>query len=194
MKKAWKVVRILSGVAGWAVLLACGAVLALIGIGPHLANYRTLSVLSGSMQPGIPTGAVVIVTEGSPRDVRVGQIITYKIPVDDHRVISHRVVAVVEGEGTDTPVLRTKGDANEAPDPWLAKVSSPTVWRVRYSVPGLGRAIYVLRNPAVHTGAVRVVPAVLALLWMISIWRGDPDKAAPRGPAVPATVTAGGGG
>jgi signal peptidase len=142
------------------------------------------------MQPGIPIGAVVIVTEGSPRDVRVGQIITYKIPVDDHRVVSHRVVEIVEGEGTDTPVIRTKGDANDAPDPWLAKISSPTVWQVRYSVPGVGRGIYLLRNPAVQTGAVRVVPVVLALLWMISIWRGDPGEAAATTPALKATATA----
>ncbi|MDQ1536905.1 MAG: signal peptidase [Actinomycetota bacterium] len=173
MTKAWRLVRFLFSAAGWALLVACAALLALIGIGPHVAHYRTLSVLSGSMEPGIPVGAIVIVTEESPRDLRAGQIITYKVPVDDRPVISHRVVEVVEGEGTDQPVFRTKGDANEAADPWLAKVDGPTVWQVRHTVPGVGRLVYLLRRPGVHTAAVRVIPALLAVLWLIGIWRHE---------------------
>jgi signal peptidase len=184
MRTAWKLARFLVGAAGWALIVACAGLLALIGIGPHLAHYQTLSVLSGSMRPGIPIGAIVIVTEESPRDVRVGQIITYKVPVEDRRVVSHRVVEVVEGQGTANPVIRTKGDANETPDPWLAKVDGPTVWQVRHTVPGVGKLVYLLRRPGVHTGAVRVVPALLAVIWLVGIWRHDPaeeDLSDPRG-------------
>jgi signal peptidase I len=183
MKTARRFVRILFSVAGWAFVTACGAFLVLIGIGPHVTHYQTLTVLSGSMRPGIPVGAIVVVTPESPRDLRVGQIITYQIPVDDHRVVSHRVVKVVEGAGTDSPVFQTKGDANDAPDPWMAKVTSSTVWQVRTSVPGLGRLVFWLRRPGVHTGAVRVVPAALAVLWMITIWRSDPADDIATAPA-----------
>ena len=176
MRWARKVSKLIVGAAGWAVIVACAGLLALIGIGPHIAHYRTLSVLSGSMEPGIPVGAIVIVTEESPRDLRVGQIITYKVPVGDRPVISHRVVEVVEGEGTDQPVFRTKGDANEAADPWLAKVDGPTVWQVRHTVPGVGRLVHLLRRPGVHTAAARVIPAVLAVLWLVGIWRRDPEE------------------
>jgi signal peptidase len=183
------VAKVVIGATGWALIVACGALLALIGIGPHLGHYQTLSVLSGSMRPGIPVGAIVIVTQESPRDVRAGQIITYKVPVGDHQVVSHRVVEVVEGEGTDNPVIRTKGDANDAPDPWLARIDSPTVWQVRHTVPGVGKLVYLLRRPGVHTAGVRVVPALLAVLWLIGIWRNDPaenDLSGPGGAGVPA--------
>ena len=36
--------------------------------------------------------------------------------IDNHYVVSHRVVKVFEGG--DRPVFQTKGDANDAPDPW----------------------------------------------------------------------------
>ena len=176
MNRVWKVAKFLSSMVVWCLLIAAGALLALIGIGPHIGRYETLSVLSGSMRPGIPVGAMVVVTPESPRDLRVGQIITYQIPVDDHRVVSHRVVKVVKGAGTNHPVFQTKGDANNAPDTWLAQVSGTTVWQVRYSVPGVGRLISVLRRPGVHTGAVRVVPALLAVLWLIGIWRREPGQ------------------
>lgn len=189
MTRARRLAKGVVGAAGWALIVACAALLALIGVGPHLGHYQTLSVLSGSMAPGIPIGAIVIVTEESPRDVHVGQIITYKVPVEDHRVVSHRVVEVVKGEGTDNPVMRTKGDANGAPDPWLARIDSPTVWQVRHTVPGVGKVVYLLRRPGVHTGAVRVAPVALAVLWLIGIWRKEPGEATridPSGAGIPA--------
>jgi signal peptidase len=176
MKSAWRVTRFLLNAVLWGFIVACFGLLGLMGIGPHFAHYQTLSVLSGSMRPGIPIGAMVLVTRESPRDLKVGQIITYQIPVLDHRVISHRVIQVVKGAGTDHPVIKTKGDDNLAPDPWLAQVTSPIVWQVRYSVPGVGRLVYLLRRPSVHTGAVRVVPALLAMLWLVGIWRREPGE------------------
>lgn len=186
MRKTWNVVRAFLRVGGWAFMAACAGLLALVGIGPHIGGYRTLSVLSGSMRPGIPVGAIVIVTPESPRELRVGQIVTYQIPVEDRRIVSHRVVEVVEGAGTDSPTFRTKGDANDAPDTWLATVSGPTVWQVRRSIPGMGQAIYWLRRPGVHTGAVRVVPAALAVLWLVGIWRPKPvDTLAAESAVIP---------
>ena len=174
MNTARRVARFLFGAAVWALVIAAGTLLVVIGVGPHTGKYQTLSVLSGSMRPGIQVGAMVLVTPESPHDVRVGQIITYQIPVEDHRVVSHRVVKVLEGAGTDSPVVQTKGDANNGPDPWQARISSATVWQVRGSVPYAGRLVYWLRRPGVHTGAVKVMPAILVVLWLIAIWRHDP--------------------
>ena len=185
MKAIWKVVKILLGTVLWGFIVLCFALLGFMGIGPHFFHYQTMSVLSGSMRPGIPVGAMAVVTQESPRSLRVGQIVTYQIPVLDRRVISHRVVKVVKGAGTDHPVFQTKGDANNGPDPWLAQVSSPYVWQVRYSVPGVGRLVHLLRRPSVHTGAVRVVPALLVVLWMVAIWRRDPEDPAPSVAAGP---------
>ena len=156
----------------WAVVLVCVALFLLVGIGPRTGRYRTLSVLSGSMRPGIEPGAVVVVMPEDPRELRVGQIITYRIPVDDRRVVTHRVVEILEAG--DRPVFRTQGDANDAPDTWVAKLDGDTVWRVRYVVPGLGHAIHWLRLPMVHTVTVLVLPLLVALWWIVGIWRDDP--------------------
>jgi signal peptidase len=153
------------------IAVASLGLLVVLGIGPRTGRYSTLTVLSGSMRPGIPVGAVVLDTPQAPTALRVGQIITYAIPVDDHHVISHRVVKIVSG-GT-RPVFVTKGDANNAADPWQAQANGETMWRVRAVIPGLGTAIHWLRRPIVHQIGVLVFPTMLAVSCLISIWRAD---------------------
>ncbi len=166
-----RLVRVLGSIGAWMVGIACVSLLLAVGVGPRTGHYRTLTVLSGSMAPRIPVGALVVVTPERPDQLRVGQIVTYAIPVDDHRIVSHRVVEVVQGG--DRPVFRTRGDANNAPDPWLAQINDNTVWHVRFAVPQLGRLIQWLRQPVVHTTTVLIFPTFLALAWIVRIWRGD---------------------
>jgi signal peptidase len=166
-----RMLGLLARLGVWALGITCIGLLLAVGIGPRTGRYRTLTVLSGSMSPGIPVGAVVMIVPERPDQLRVGQIVTYQIPVDDHRVVTHRVVQIVEGG--DHPVFKTQGDANNAPDSWLAQVSDPTVWRVRYVVPHLGLVFQWLRRPVVHTATVIVLPLLVALAWIVGIWRGD---------------------
>ena len=161
--------RIASSVAGWLAMSVAFALLLALGVGPRFGAYRTVTVLTGSMNPSIPAGSVVVVTPQSPRDIRIGQVITYQIPAEDHRIVSHRVVKVTDPG--DHPVIQTKGDANNGPDPWLARISDRTVWRVRFTIPMLGRAIIGLRSPLAHRLTVLVLPAILALIWLRDIWR-----------------------
>lgn len=154
---------------GWGFLVSSLAVLAALGIGPRFGRYRTLTVLSGSMTPGIPIGAMIVDTPERPDQLRVGQVISYEIPVEDHRVESHRVVEILKGG--DHPIFKTKGDANTSPDPWTAVVTSPTIWRLRAVVPHAGWMILDLRTPLFHKTLVWGVPALLGLLWLIDIWR-----------------------
>jgi signal peptidase len=185
MRKArWLTAKLTTAAVG-CLAVACFGLLVVVGIGPRTGRYSTLTVLSGSMRPTIPVGAVVAVTPERPNDLRVGQIVTYAIPVGDHHVISHRVVKILHGG--ERPVFQTKGDANNGPDPWLAQVNGPTVWQVRYIVPGLGWLIRWLRRPVVHTVGVLVFPALIAVVWLKGIWREDrrvPAHAPPtHGPA-----------
>lgn len=154
-------------------MLAALAGLIAVGIGPRTGKYRTLTVLSGSMAPGIPVGALVVDVPEPASRVRVGQVITYQIPVLDHRVVSHRVTRIISGG--DQPEIQTRGDANNAPDPWTAVITSPVAWQVRAVVPHAGRWIVDLRRPVVHKVLVLGLPALLTLLMLIQIWR------APRG-------------
>jgi signal peptidase len=176
MKSARHVVeRLLTSLVS-AIAVACFGLFAIVGVGPHTGRYRTLTVLSGSMRPSIPVGAVLVDMPEPARDLRVGQVVTYAIPVEDHRVITHRVVKIINGG--DHPVFQTKGDANNVADPWQEQVTGATVWRVRAAVPGVGLAIHWLRAGTIHLLGVLLVPTVLAMWWVVSIWR-DEDKPDP---------------
>jgi signal peptidase len=160
--------RLLDAVARACVVAAC---LALLGLGliPRTGWYRPVTVLSGSMRPAFAPGDVVVVTPEPLRAVRVGQIISYRIPIGDHHVQTHRVIKVIRAGGRI--LVRTKGDANDAADPWTAQLHGTTAWRVRAVVPKLGWAIFWLRSPLVHRLTVLVAPLLLALIALLEIWR-----------------------
>ncbi|MCZ2819487.1 signal peptidase I [Modestobacter sp. VKM Ac-2977] len=153
-------------------LLVTVAVLAfgLLAVGPHVLDYRTMTMLTASMSPAIDPGDVTIVTPLPVSEVTEGMIIAYHIPIDDHHLVSHRVVSVEHGaDGAVT--VETKGDANEAVDPWQAVLQGDTAYQVRAVVPELGHAIQALRTPVVSQALVYGAPALLAGWLLLSIWR-----------------------
>jgi signal peptidase len=163
--------------------------LVLLGLLPNLGWYRTETVLSGSMKPYFSPGDIVIVTPEATRDVRVGQVISYHIPVGDHHVQSHRVIEVVRGG--DHPLVRTKGDGNASADPWTARLNGATAWQVRAVVPKAGWAIVWLRTPAIRRVAIFAVPLLLAILGLLRIWRvpnGSEQDEVPDAPTRPAPL------
>jgi signal peptidase I len=155
-------------------MAACGAVvvcvasLAFFGLGPRTGLYRTMTVMSGSMEPRFSPGDVVVVTPEPMSALRTGQIITYSTPVAGHPIVSHRVVAIL-GRGPH-PVVRTKGDANQAADPWTARLDRGPVWKVSAVIPRAGWAIEWLRRPWLRQLLVIVLPALLAAIWLRDIW------------------------
>lgn len=160
-----------------ASLLFVVSVLVLLAmtVGPRVFGYRTATMLTGSMAPAINPGDVIVDTRVPATSVRVGQIITYHIPVQDHRVESHRVVWV--GRSADGAVtVRTRGDANTADDPWTARLDEQTVWRVRSVVPFAGTVIRALRTPVVHVLLSAVLPALFLGWLLLSIWRPKGSK------------------
>lgn len=154
---------------GQRVLLALALVLFLaLAVPPRLGLYRPVTVLSGSMRPTFAPGDAVVLTSEPVGAVRVGQVISYQVPVGAHQVETHRVIRILQGG--DHPIVQTQGDANNHPDPWTARLEGATAWRLRAVVPHLGYVINWLRSPALRTAAILVVPAVLALLAIFEIW------------------------
>src|SRR3954453_21166666 len=169
--------RLLAGTVRWSVRgLMAVAVLAfaVLAVGPHVLGYRTMTMLTGSMSPQIDPGDVVISTPLSVHDVTEGMVISYHIPIDDHRVVTHRVVSVEQGdEGTVT--VQTKGDANTTFDPWKATLHGDTAYHVRAVIPEVGRAIQMLRDPVVSKALIYGAPALLAGWLILAIWRPAED-------------------
>jgi signal peptidase len=150
-----------------ALVVALGG-LVVLGLLPRTGWYRPVTVLSGSMRPAFDPGDMVVVTPEPLRAIRVGQVISYRIPIGDHHVESHRVIQVIRRGGEIS--VRTKGDANSGPDPWTATLHGTTAWRVRAVLPKLGWAIFWFRTPLMHELTVLLAPLLLALLCVLQIW------------------------
>jgi signal peptidase I len=159
------------------------AALVFLALLPHTGLYRTETVLSNSMKPHFGAGDLLVVTPEPVRDVRVGQVISIHVPNGDHHVQTHRIVQVVRGG--EHPVVRTKGDANDARDQFTARLDGKTAWRVRFVVPKLGWAIVWLRNPLLWLLTVFLAPAAFVLLALRRIWTDPDDGDAEEVPVAP---------
>lgn len=117
----------LSDVIIMLLLLAVGAVLALKFIG----NAEMKAVLTGSMEPELPVGSLLVILPVAYDDIQIGDDITC-VRDASLTLVTHRVIE----KDDDTQTITTQGIANNAPD-------SPThyenvVGRVAYHVPYLG--------------------------------------------------------
>ena len=91
------------------ILSTAVALLAIILFG-WISGLRLCAVVSGSMEPNLPTWSLCVVsTKTAYDDIATGDIVVYNRHSDGLRII-HRVIAVYP-EG-----LETKGDANSISD------------------------------------------------------------------------------
>lgn len=160
------------------LLAAAIVVFAVFGLGPQSGQYRTLSILSGSMEPAFATGDAVISTPISTRELREGDVISYHAPVEGKPLVTHRVVRILRSGRS--PTVQTKGDANAAIDPWTAKLNEGTVWKQRASIPYAGHVTRALRHSAAKSVTVYALPLLVVCLLLFGIWRRPdaPDSAA----------------
>ena len=102
-------------------------------------GYKQFTVMSGSMQPTISTGDVIVDERISPLDARVGDVVTFRDPAGGTRLISHRVVAKRVADGT--VYFQTKGDANNDVQKWTAPADG-SIGRVVADVPKVGYLLF----------------------------------------------------
>lgn len=110
--------------------------LVLLGLS-RITPLEVLVVRSGSMEPAMPTGGVVIV-DRSARAPGVGEVASFREP--DGSVVTHRIVAI------DGLRYVTKGDANEANDP-IHRPRTAVYGTVLVALPFLGYAVHLLQQP-----------------------------------------------
>ena len=165
--------RILGRVTPWLVRAILGLAIvafAVLAVGPHVFGYRTMTMLTSSMAPQIEPGDITIVTPIAVSEVTKGMVISYHIPVGDHSVVTHRVVSVESGPA-GTVTVQTKGDANEAVDPWTAQLQGDTAYQVRAVIPEAGHLIQALRTPTIAPVLLYGAPTLLVGWLLLSIWR-----------------------
>ena len=159
--------RLASGFfTGLLVLLVVG-VLAL-GVGPQFLPYRTYTVLSGSMEPTIHVGAVVVAVPADGSTLRVGDIITVNRPGHAGEHVTHRIYRVEDGpKGL---LFITKGDANGAPDAWVVS-EKDSGSKYLFSVPWAGYALNLMQTPTGRLLFVLAPALLLALVFLTDLWR-----------------------
>lgn len=98
------------------IATAVVAVVAVVLVGLRLAGFRTFTVMSGSMDPEYPVGAMIYVKPVDYQSLKVGDVISF-VANDDKTVVTHRIVDI-EVDENDANVWRfkTKGDANDTAD------------------------------------------------------------------------------
>lgn len=95
--------------------------------GYQCRNLRGYVILSGSMEPMIPTGSVVVVNTAD-RDVLPGDVATFSRHGD---LVTHRILSKTE-DG-----YQTKGDANTDPDTGI--ISAEDIrGKVLFHIPMIG--------------------------------------------------------
>jgi signal peptidase I len=145
------------------ILIISGSLLTIIS---PFFGWRTEVVISGSMEPALQTGSVVIVRPVDPGTIQNGDIIMFFSP-DRKSLTTHRVVGV-EPE----PGLRfiTRGDANNNPDinPVLPDQIAGIV---TFNVPYLGLIAQFIKTP-IGFMLFFLIPAMMLLgLEMLDVWR-----------------------
>ena len=94
-------------------LLVVGA-LTVVVVLPRATHGTALTVLTGSMTPGIPVGSVVVVRPVDPGTLKVGDIATYQVKPGKPDYITHRI-RKIDTSTTPTSFI-FKGDANRGAD------------------------------------------------------------------------------
>jgi len=184
-----------------AYLIALAALVAATLL-PVLIGWRPYLISSGSVQPDVPAGSVVLADRDGTLSAAVGDVVLVHDPARPGSLLAHRVAAVRPDGG-----LITKGDANAGRDTAPVPPAS-VVGRVRAVVPMLGtverhrgqcallallaglliarsrRRLRTRRLPRALVAATAVAALTSALAWQATAASPHPAPARPSGPTV----------
>jgi signal peptidase len=128
------------------------ALLLIVSAFPIPGNFQIKTVQSGSMEPAIQTGGLVVVKP--TENYQEGDVVTF-FGEDSYETVTHRITSVqlVEGE----PRYVTKGDANENED--REKISrEQIIGKVILDLPYLGYVVNFAKTP-IGFALIVIVPA-----------------------------------
>lgn len=133
---------------------------------PKIGGYCPLIVLSGSMEPEIGTGDLIICKQIDSDQVQIGDVIAFFDPESNEgKVKTHRVIELIEEDGAVS--YRTKGDANNTVDRSLV-TADKLVGIYQFKIPGAGDVAMFMQSP---TGLIICVVLPLALLIGYDLFR-----------------------
>ena len=125
---------------------------------PRFFGVRIYSVISGSMEPAIPTGSLLYITEAQPEEIKEEEVIAFYGVKDAASIITHRVIEnrVVMGE------FITKGDANQTQDMNPVPYDN-FIGKVACTIPKAGKAAELFTSLEGKVLAAGVIAAAVLL-------------------------------
>jgi signal peptidase len=153
-------------------------------VGPRFLPYQTYTVLSGSMEPTLPVGSVIVAVPARGEELKTGDVITVANPQHAGALVTHRIVAIENGPQGRS--FTTKGDANSAVDSWVVP-GSGSGWRYSFAIPYLGYVLSALQSDLGRLFLLIIPTVLLGGLMLIEIWRPartteqSADRAMPAG-------------
>lgn len=117
----------------------------------ELFGYKAYIITTNSMEPSISSGDVVIVKKYDEKQIKVGDIITYK---QKEELITHRVVDIKENEHERRFI--TKGDNNNIEDTEGTNYNN-IKGTIIVTIPYLGNIIRILENKMIFLVIILVI-------------------------------------
>lgn len=111
-----------------------------ISFGAGFFNVKPVVILSGSMEPSIKPGDMVIIDTADINDITKGDIIEFKVL---NNSVIHRVVKIVYENGNRRYI--TKGDANKKEDKYIV-TDSQVIGKYIFNIPYIGYPTYLIKN------------------------------------------------
>ena len=159
------------------ILLIIIAIIATV----FLVFYRPVSLLgdtlyepvyTGSMEPAIPVGSVVVIKPVDTETLNIGDIICFRLSESATTTVTHRIINITN-EG-----FTTKGDANEDSDQWIVKKEN-VIGKAIFTIPYVGYLGYFVRTPIGFILLI-IIPASLIIILEMRIIAKQLKKQKPR--------------
>ncbi|WP_297082439.1 signal peptidase I [uncultured Demequina sp.] len=169
-----RVLRAVGGGALW-VAAAVGVLTCAVWVATWLGWIKPLIVVSGSMEPAIETGSLIISTPRDGSELAPGDVATLHSSITDG-LVTHRIVSV-EPVG-DAWSVTMQGDANTVADPEPYLVTD-AAWTPLWVLPSVGEFVADVSRRSV------VIPALIGIgaLLGLSLLRDPDSDTAPSGAA-----------
>ncbi len=154
-------------------LVALGALM----LAPPLFGYERYVIEGGSMGATVPRGSIAYDEVVPAARIRLGDVITYRPPGRDPRLVTHRVVWIGR-DGRGERLFRTSGDANAAADPWRFRLARREQARLAFHVPVAGFVLAALSVRAVRMAVIGGPALAIAFVSLAGLGRAPRPRGA----------------
>lgn len=145
---------------------------------PTAVGFKRYVITGGSMTGTIPKGSVIYSRLVPTDELKAGDVITF-VPPDFTKPVTHRIASVTTDEYGHL-VFKTKGDFNQAEDPWRLRFVDPVQARYSFHIPYLGYGLAYLATRQVRMLLIGLPAIIIALSLLWSLWREAGEEVARR--------------